>query len=779
MKRSPIRFRLFFLAALAGTGCRSAPPPVEPDTESTVELLARAAANLGPKVPFVGEPHVVAMLSEFRHDHSAANFEKRLRLAHALVRVGRSAEAIEIYDELLPQARVVWFGGEELIDRVEFPRAVAYLRLGEEENCVAHHTAGSCLFPIRAGAVHGEPRGSLGAIAAFEAILERRPDDLVVKWLLNIACMTLGRGPETIRPQWRIEPEAYRSKSEFSAFKDVAGPLGLAVNGTSGGCVVDDFDGDGYLDVMASAVYPIDSPSGQLRLFRNQRNGSFEDVTKEAGLEGIRGGLNIIHADYDNNGYPDVLILRGAWQMEYGQWPNTLLRNEGGGIFTDVTVRAGVLGFEATQAAAWGDFDNDGWIDLFIGIETAFPVRYDGFVSGLWFDFVLAAYSFGNPQVQGHLYRNQGDGTFKDIFPELDLDILGWVKGVAWGDYNRDGRIDLYISRYGAPNLLCRNDGPDKAGRWSFTDVASRAGVADPILSFPTWFWDYDNDGWDDIFVGGYPYPEVTFPSGGLPIELSMSCRDEIAEFLGQEIDSDDGKPRLYHNRGDGTFADVTKDAGLYRAMSTMGSSFGDFDNDGYLDIYLGTGTPPFYFLVPNRAFRNAGGKRFEDVTVAANLGTLAKGHGVAFADIDNDGDQDIYTVLGGAFPGDTFPNALFENPGHGNDWITLRLEGTRSNRSAIGARIRVVIAGRSGIRKLFRTVGSGGSFGASSLQQEIGLGRLAEDGGAIEEIEITWPDREGTRQKLGALGASAAYSVRQGAPAVRLERDRLCLEKD
>ncbi len=779
MKRRLGRFRLLFLAALACIGCRSAPPPIEPDTESTIELLARTAAAVGPKVPFVGEPQVVAMLSEYRHDRSEGHFDKRLRLAHALVRVGRSAEAVELYDELLPRARAVGFGGDELIDRVEFPRAVAYLRLGEEENCVAHHTADSCLFPIRSGAIHGIRRGSLGAVEAFEAILERRPDDLVVKWLLNIACMTLGRGPETIRPQWRIDPESYRSKADFAPFKDVAGPLGLAVNSTSGGCVVEDFDGDGYLDVMASAVYPVDTPGGQLRLFRNERNGSFADVTKEAGLDGIRGGLNLIHADYDNNGYPDVLILRGAWQMEHGQWPNTLLRNDGGGIFTDVTVRAGVLGFEATQAAAWGDFDNDGWIDLFIGVETAFPVRYDGFVSGLWFDFVLAAYSFGNPQVQGHLYRNQGDGTFKDIFPELDLDILGWVKGAAWGDYNRDGRIDLYISRYGAPNLLCRNDGPDKAGRWSFTDVASRAGVADPILSFPTWFWDYDNDGWDDIFVGGYPYPEVSFPGGGLPIELSMSCRDEIAEFLGQEIDSNDGKPRLFRNRGDGTFADATKEAGLWKAMSTMGSNFGDFDNDGLLDIYLGTGTPPFYFLVPNRAFRNAGCTRFDDVTVAVNLGSLAKGHGVAFADIDNDGDQDIYTVLGGAFPGDTFPNALFENPGHGNDWITLRLEGTRANRSAIGARIHVSIAGRSGTRKLFRTVGTGGSFGSSSLQEEIGLGRLSDDGGAIREIEIRWPDREGTIQKLGPLRANAAYKVLQGAHAVHFERDRLCLEGD
>jgi VCBS repeat protein/ASPIC/UnbV protein len=752
------------------------PPQAAPEVESTVEILDRIAAAMGPEVPFAGEPRVVAMLSKYRHDRSVNHFEQRLRLAHALLRVGNPTEAVEIYDELLEQGRTAGLDASELIDRVGFPRAVAYFRLGEQENCVARHNSDSCLFPIRGRAVHCQPRGSLGAIAAFEAILKQRPDDLVVKWLLNIASMTLGRKPDDIRPEWRIDQKSCRSRDDLAAFTNVAGPLGIAVNGIAGGCVLDDFDGDGYLDIMASAKYPIDAPEGQLRFFRNQKDGAFMEVTREAGLEGIRGGLNLMHADYDNNGYPDVLVLRGAWQMEHGQWPNTLLRNEGDGTFTDVTARAGVLALAPTQAAAWGDFDNDGWVDLFVGNETGFPSRQTNFVSGLWFDLVLAVWSVGNPQVQGHLYHNQGDGTFRDLFQEVGFDTFGWVKGAAWGDYDRDGRIDLYVSRYGAPNLLYHNDGPDESGRWSFTDVSAGAGVTLPLLSFATWFWDYDNDGWDDIFVAGYPSVEVSFPGNGLPVDLSLSNHDEIAEFLGQEVPSDESKPRLFHNRGDGTFADVTKETGLWRAMSVMGANFGDFDNDGYLDIYLGTGAPPFYSLVPNRAFRNAGGRKFDDVTVAANLGTLAKGHGVAFGDVDNDGDQDIYTVLGGAFPGDTFPNALFMNPGHGNDWITLKLEGTNANRGAIGARIELTLAGRSGIRKLFRTVGSGGSFGASSLQQEIGLGSLVEDGGRIQEIRITWPDRAGTVQNLGCLEPNTAYFVREGAPARPLHLDRLRL---
>jgi hypothetical protein len=771
------RLPLLLLSVVAVIGCRSVPAPVVPDLESTADILSGIASRTGPDVPFVGETRVAEKLSRYRHDGSPERFEKRLRLAQALIRVGRADEAVELFDELLAQAHARGLNGGDLIDRVEFPRAVAYMRLGEQENCVAQHTGDSCLFPIRSGGGHLQRRGSLAAAAAFESILERRPGDLVMKWLLNIACMTLGRGPETIRPEWRVEPDSYRPKSDFPAFREIAGALGLGVNGLAGGVVIDDFDGDGYLDIMASAAAPIDSDEGQLRLFRNLGDGSFADVTKEAGLAGIRGGLNLIQADYDNNGYPDVLVLRGGWQMEHGQ-PSTLLKNERG-RFTDVTVRAGILAIEATQAAAWGDFDNDGFLDLFIGTETGFPTRVLGSASKLSSSLLLDFYRLAHRQAQGHLYRNQGDGTFRDVLPGLGLDIRGWIKGAAWSDYDRDGSIDLYLSRYGDSNILLHNDGPDAKGRWRFTDVASRAGVADPIYSFPTWFFDYDNDGWDDLFVGGYPPARVVFPGKGLPVELQTSSRGEIAEFLGSPVSTADGKPRLFHNRGDGTFADVTREAGLWRSMSAMGANFGDFDNDGFLDMYVGTGTPPFEFLVPNRAFRNQRGHRFEDVTVAANLGTLAKGHAVAFGDIDNDGDQDIYEVLGGAFPGDVFPNALFENPGNGNDWIALKLEGTRANRSAIGARIRVTLAGTSGTRRLFRTVGSGGSFGASSLEQEIGLGCLVEDGAAIQEIEITWPDRRRSIQELGALRANATYSVRQGEPAVILNRNRLFLKAD
>ena len=170
-----------------------------------------------------------------------------------------------------------------------------------------------------------------------------------------------------------------------------------------------------------------------------------------------------------------------------------------------------------------------------------------------------------------------------------------------------------------------------------------------------------------------------------------------------------------------------------------MGCNFGDFDNDGYLDFYLGTGAPSYGALVPNLLFRNDDGRSFVDVTYSAGVGHLQKGHGIAFADLDNDGDQDIFLHSGGAVPGDAYPNSLFANPGNMNRWIEVRLAGAKTNRAAIGARIKVVLT--SG-REIHRVVTTGTSFGTSSLRQHIGLGR----DGRIRTIEIYWPTSRTTQ---------------------------------
>src|ERR1019366_1524192 len=190
--------------------------------------------------------------------------------------------------------------------------------------------------------------------------------------------------------------------------------------------------------------------------FHNNGDGTFTDRTAEAGLTGLVGGLNIVETDYDNDGRPDVLVLRGAWLGKEGHYPPSLLHNRGDGTFEDVTRRAGLLAFAPTQTAAWADFDGDGWLDVFVGAESTPGDK--------------------NPC---HLYRNNHDGTFTDVAAQAGLADLGFVKGVVWGDFNNDGRPDLCVTRLGAGNLLFRNDGM-RDGHPVFTDVTARAGVKEP-----------------------------------------------------------------------------------------------------------------------------------------------------------------------------------------------------------------------------------------------------------------------------------------------------------
>ena len=219
----------------------------------------------------------------------------------------------------------------------------------------------------------------------------------------------------------------------------------------------------------------------------------------------------------------------------------------------------------------------------------------------------------------------------------------------------------------------------------------------------------------------------------------------------------------LYRGNGNGGFEDVASAMNLVRVTQPMGANFGDLDNDGYPDFYLGTGYPEYEGLMPNLLFHNQGGTRFSDVTANAGLGHLQKGHGVAFADFDHDGDQDIFIELGGAYAGDVFDNALFENPGFGNGWIAVTLVGVESNRSAIGARIRADIREASGRRSIYRWVNAGGSFGANPLRQHVGLGTA----GSIDVLEIYWPSTD-TTQRFEDIASGQFIEVKEGQPGFR-----------
>jgi hypothetical protein len=190
-----------------------------------------------------------------------------------------------------------------------------------------------------------------------------------------------------------------------------------------------------------------------------------------------------------------------------------------------------------------------------------------------------------------------------------------------------------------------------------------------------------------------------------------------------------------------------------------MGSNFGDIDNDGWLDMYLGTGNPNYQSLVPNKMFRNKEGKHFSDVTASARVGHLQKGHGVSFADMDNDGDQDIHIEMGGAYPGDAYQNSFFMNPGQGsNHWITIQLQGTTSNRDAIGSSLEIHITEEGKKRTIYRDVNSGGSFGSSPLRREIGLGRATK----IDQLVIRWHGSNFI-QTFNNIQADQFISIREG----------------
>ncbi|HTH46141.1 MAG TPA: CRTAC1 family protein [Candidatus Limnocylindria bacterium] len=602
-------------------------------------------------------------------------------------------------------------------DSLRVLRAICLLRVGEQENCLVNHNADSCLFPIRGGGVHQLPRGSEGALRLLTEEMNQRPNDLRARWLLNVAYMTLGQYPAKVPPTWLIPPEKFASGYDIKPFPDVAMPLGLDVNGLAGGVIMEDFDGDGYLDLMVSDW----SLTGQLRYFHNNGDGTFTDRTAEAGLTGLVSGLNLMQTDYNNDGRPDVFIPRGAWVGEAGHYPKSLLRNNGDGTFTDVTEEAGLLSPHPSQTAAWFDYDGDGWLDVFIGNESS-----NGDV---------------NPC---ELYHNNHDGTFTECAVRCGLGVNRFIKGVVADDFNHDGRPDLYLSNRDGANLLFRNDGPRAGGNgtnWVFTDVAVQAGVASQRASFPTAFLDYDNDGWPDILVTGYGIRDVG---------------DICADVLGLPHDGE--RARLYRNNHDGTFKDVTIEVGLYKVIHAMGLNFGDLDNDGWLDFYAGTGDPDLATLIPNLMYRNNGGRTFQDVTTSGGFGMLQKGHGIAFGDLDNDGDQDIYSVVGGAYTGDTAYSQVFLNPGHGNHWITLKLEGKASNRIAIGARIKVNTVEGGKARAIYKTVCTGASFGASPLRQEIGLGQATE----ITGIEILWPTT-GQTQTLKGLPMDHFYKVTEG----------------
>ena len=314
------------------------------------------------------------------------------------------------------------------------------------DNCLVNPSADRCIFPLRPGGHHHATAGAAAALEHFKTYLAAKPDDLEVRWLLNLAYMVLGRYPQDVPKGQLLAPSLFRSEAPMPRFVDVAPQAKLGRMDIAGGTIADDFDGDGLIDVVLSSV----DYCSPLRLYRNRGDGTFEDRTESAGLTGQLGGLNVVQTDYNNDGWLDIFVMRGGWEFPMR---NSLLRNNGDGTFTDVTRAAGLQsGAHSTHSAAWADFDNDGWLDLFVGHEFT----------------------------PSQLFRNRGDGTFEDVTARAGVGASAFTKGATWGDYDNDGFPDLYVSNMFGENFLYHNNGDG-----TFTDVAPKLGVQKPSRASP------------------------------------------------------------------------------------------------------------------------------------------------------------------------------------------------------------------------------------------------------------------------------------------------------
>ena len=459
---------------------------------------------------------------------------------------------------------------------------------------------------------------------------------------------------------------------------------------------------------------------------------TFTDVTEEAGLGNLTGTVGATWGDYDNDGDVDLFLFRGGSGKE-------LYRNEGDGGFVAITQTAGITDLSrGATTAIFLDFDNDGDLDLFMGgegsnlgdvlyrnngdgtfldvsqtagmVSTVRPcfgtVSFDYDNDGL-LDIYLANFSdtgYANP-FPNFLYHNEGNGHFKEIAAQIRLDKPEFSDGIALGDYDDDGDLDIFIATAGSVggevvfDVLYRTE-EDGA----FVDVAQQAGVRRKAWHKNAFFWDYDNDGDLDLFTHSWPVGEN---SGGAKIPAGETNV-------------------LYRNNGDGTFTDVTKPAGIASLeVDSSGAYYGDYDNDGWLDLCI------TYHNSPAHLYHNNGDGTFTEVSNEARIDGTNSGT-VSFADYDNDGDLDLFT---GASPG-SGPIRFYRNDGTQNHWLRLKLVGTQSNHDAIGARIEV----KAGELSMLREVAgcSGGWYGNKQDRLPVHLG-LAQNPQA-DVIEIRWP---------------------------------------
>lgn len=536
-----------------------------------------------------------------------------------------------------------------------------------------------------------------GAIKTTQSLIDIEPLP-TLRFFLQRLMQRTNRSAASLAPRSRYAERGYRhAPGSPVRFSDVAASTGIrrTLNGRGSGWA--DYDGDGLLDlVVASSLRP-------LVLWKNT-GAQFADVSAASGLAATPTGWCTVWADYDNDGDQDLFVGRDGWA---GPARNSLFRNDGGGRFVDIASQAGLADpGRACFTAAWADYDRDGRLDLYVSNFLNSP---------------------------NALFRQTADGAFIDVAANAGVAGRESSIGCAWGDYDNDGDPDLYVVNLAADNNLYRNNGDG-----TFTDVTRQAGVAMPVSSYAAFWLDYDNDGHLDLFCSGFAgfFQHALWLEDPLQIDFRRSNR-------------------LYRNRGDGTFADVSEHAGLAGNVGAMAASVGDIDNDGFEDLYLGCGGPEFGRFELSLLFHNDTRGRFNNISRASGAGYTGKVHGVTFADYDNDGWQDLYLPAGAVHAGDAWPQALLHNEGGKNHWLVLRLRGVRSNRDAIGARVRV----QAGRHIVHREVNGGCGFGVTN-QRDLHLGLGSET--RVDRLEVRWPG--GRRQVATGIPANQAIEIVEGS---------------
>ncbi len=495
------------------------------------------------------------------------------------------------------------------------------------------------------------------------------------------------------------------------------------------GCAFVDYDNDGWMDIYLVNSGPCDfyTPRKPLRnaLYRNNRDGTFTDVTEKSGLLGNAYGMGVAAGDYDGDGWPDLYVT---------QYPRSILyHNNGDGTFTDVTERAGVAAPGWATSAVWFDYDNDGRLDLFVCRFADFDKAKNQWCGNRQTGNRVYCIPSVYDSMPSYLFHNNGDGTFTDVSREAGI---AQSPGKAWGvvaaDTNNDGWMDLFVSNDTVANFLFANRGQGK-----FEEIGLLAGVAygaygNARSGMGVDAADYDQDGRIDLFVANIDHQAFS----------------------------------LYHNNGKETFSDVAARAGIALPtllMSGWGAKFLDYDNDGEIDLIVADGHPDtkihervsdVYYREPMLLFGNTG-KGFVNVSPSSGpiFSRRIAGRGLALGDFDNDGSVDVLVGVNGGAP------ILLRNlAGRENHWLGVRLVGKKANRDAIGAKITC----QSGDWKRHRTKVGGGSYISSHDPRVVlGLGRRT----TVDWIEVQWPQPSGLVQRIAHPPIDRYITVTEGDP--------------